>query len=174
MITKDQQKWLNHLSETDRVVIKKFDPKSSEIFEEVKKKIIKALGKVKVFHRGASYLKISGQDEIDIYVPVVPNDFDITVAKMSSTFGEPRSNYPLVRARFHLDGYGKNIDVFVINEKDAGWINSEIFTNWLLTHKETLEKYKKLKEEGVGLSTREYYTIKTGFINGVLEIAKKK
>ena len=59
-MTKDQQKWLNHLSDTDKIIIKPFDPKSNEIFKEAKNKVIKALGKVKVLERGASYLTISG------------------------------------------------------------------------------------------------------------------
>lgn len=172
MITKDQQKWLDHLRTDDEIVIKPFDPESPKIFEEIKDRVVDALGEVRVEHRGASALGISGQDEIDIYVPVAPNDFDGTVTKMSSAFGEPRSNYPLVRARFHLEGYEKNIDVFVINEEDAGWVDSEIFTNWLLTHKEALEEYKKMKERGAGLSTKEYYTRKIEFINGVLIKAK--
>lgn len=60
IMTKDQQKWLNHLSDTDKIIIKPFDPKSHEIFKEAKNKVIKALGKVKVLERGASYLTISG------------------------------------------------------------------------------------------------------------------
>ncbi len=174
MITESQRQWLEHLPNNDQIVIKPFDPESPKIFEEVKEEVVKALGEVRVEHRGASALGISGQDEIDIYVPVAPNNFNSTVTKMSTAFGEPKSNYPLVRARFHLDSYGKNIDVFVINEKDSGWVDSEIFTNWLLTHADTLEEYRKLKESGEGLSTREYYTKKIEFINKIIEISKKK
>lgn len=172
MITKDQQKWLDHLSGTDKIIIKPYDPKSHEIFKEVKKKVIKALGKINVFERGASYLKISGQDEIDIYVPVPPKDFDIYVEKMTKIFGKPGSNYPLVRARFRIPGYKKHIDVFIINKKDKGWIDSEKLTKYLKTHKEALNEYRKLKEGGGGLSIKEYYTRKIIFINKVLKIAK--
>lgn len=123
-------------------------------------------------HRGASALGISGQDEIDIYVPVSSGDFDMYVEKMRRVFGDPGSLYPLIRARFRVKGYKKHIDVFIINKEDKGWIDSEIFTNWLLSHPNTLEEYRKLKEGNAGLSTKEYYTRKTEFINRVLEIAK--
>lgn len=172
MITKDQQKWLDHLSGTDKIVIKPYDTKSREIFKEVKRKVIKALGKINVFERGASYLKISGQDEIDIYVPVLPKDFDIYVDKMTKIFGKPGSNYPLVRARFRIPGYKKHIDVFIINKQDKGWVDSEIFTKYLITHRDVLEKYRDLKEGGKGLSVREYYTKKITFINKIIKLSK--
>jgi len=172
VITQSQQKWLDHLRLDDSVTIKPYDPRSPEIFEKVKGQVITALGDVRVEYRGASALKISGQDEIDIYVPVPPESFDETVGKMCESFGSPRSLYPLVRARFPVEGYGKHVDVFVINEKDAGWVDSEIFTNWLISHPETLEEYRELKKRGAGLSTKEYYTRKIEFINDILEKAK--
>lgn len=172
MITKDQQKWLNHLSDTDKIIIKPYDPKSSLIFNEVKKKVIGALGKVRILERGASYLGISGQDEIDIYVPVSPENFDKYVEKMTKVFGKPGSNYPLIRARFRIPGYEKHIDVFVINKEDKGWTDSEALTKYLKTHKKVLVEYRKLKEEGNGLSTKEYYTKKIIFINKILKKAK--
>lgn len=75
MITKAQQEWLDHLSDTDLIKIVPYDKNSPEIFNKVKKLAIEALGdNFEVLHRGASYLEISGQDEIDIYVPVSPSD----------------------------------------------------------------------------------------------------
>jgi GrpB-like predicted nucleotidyltransferase (UPF0157 family) len=93
---------------------------------------------------------------------------------MEVSFGTPASLYPLVRARFPVEGYGKHIDIFVINEKDAGWTDSEIFTDWLTSHPKTLEEYREMKEGGTGLSTQAYYTRKIEFINGILEQAKVK
>jgi len=174
MLTKQQQKWLDHLNDRDQIVIKPYDLKSEEIFEEVKEKIIDYLGDENaVLHRGASYLKISGQDEIDIYIPVKPEIFDSTVDKMKEGFGDPKSLYPLVRARFRVGGYDKHIDVFVINKEDTGWVDSELFTEYLVSHPKALDDYRRLKESGEGLSTREYYKRKIVFINEVLDKAKK-
>jgi GrpB-like predicted nucleotidyltransferase (UPF0157 family) len=170
MLTKSQQKWIDHLKDDDRIIIKPYDPKSPEIFEKVKKQVIAGVGKVRVEHRGASYLKISGQDEIDIYIPVSTKEFDKYVTKMTEAFGKPKSLYPLIRARFPFEGCGKHIDVFVINEKDKGWTECETFTNYLLSHPKDLEEYKNLKENNAGLSTREYYTRKIEFINKILKL----
>lgn len=169
MITKDQQEWLDHLSDIDLIKIVPYDKNSLAIFNKVKKHIIKALGdNIKVLHRGASYLEISGQDEIDIYVPVSPSDFDNTVERMTKAFSKPRSLYSLIRARFRLDGFNKHVDVFVINKEDKNWIDSEKFTNYLTNNPEALEKYRLLKEDGSGIPVRKYYTRKIEFINETL------
>lgn len=169
MITKSQQKWLDHLSDTDLIKIIPYDNKSPQIFSKAKELVTNALGEdYEVLHRGASYLEISGQDEIDIYVPVSPSNFDITVEKMKKAFSEPRSLYPLVRARFRLEGFDKHVDVFVINKEDKNWTDSEKFTNYLIENPPILEEYRQLKEKGDGMSVRDYYTRKTEFINKIL------
>lgn len=169
MITKTQQEWLDHLSDTDLIKIVPYDKNSPEIFSKVKRLVDKALGgEFEVLHRGASYLEISGQDEIDIYVPVSPSDFDKIVEKMTKAFSKPRSLYPLIRARFRIEGFNKHVDVFVINKEDKNWIDSEKFTNYLTNNPEALEKYRLLKEDGSGIPVRKYYTRKIEFINETL------
>ncbi len=169
MITKSQQTWLDHLSDTDLIEIVPYDDTSPQIFEKAKKQVIDILGNnFEVLHRGASYLEISGQNEIDIYVPVPPSVFNKTVEKMSTSLSEPRSLYPLVRARFRLEGFNKHVDVFIINKEDKNWIDSEKFTNYLLNNPLVLDKYRELKEDGDGMSVRKYYTRKIEFINEIL------
>ena len=128
------------------------------------------LGKnIQVEHCGATSLKISGQDEIDIYVPVPPADFNNYIPLLAEIFKEPKSHYPLERARFVTIEKGKHVDVFLINKECSGWLNGVKFEQYLKTHPETLKEYERLKESGDGLSTREYYRRKIEFINGVLE-----
>lgn len=169
MLTQDQEKWINHLSDTDKVKIVPFDPNCQEKFEKVKKIIQSKLGEtIRIEHRGASGLGISGQDEIDIYVPVQPNRFDSLAVSLTELFGKPRSYYPLERVRFVTSEAEKHIDVFLINEEHQGWLDSVKFESCLRSNPETLEEYRKLKESGNGLSTREYYRKKIEFINNVL------
>lgn len=172
MLSKKQKDWLNHLSSDKKISILPFDPRVNEIFTKVKAKIQSKLGKnVKVEHRGASSLGISGQDEIDVYVPVPPMEFDLYISKMSKMFGEPRSLYPLERVRFSEEIDGKKIDLFLINEEHDDWINGCKFENYLKSHSKYLEKYKILKEEMNGFSVKDYYTRKNEFINKILKKA---
>ncbi len=169
MITKKQLKWINHLSRVDKIKIVPFDPTAEEKFQKVKQQIRGALGKdIPVVHRGASSLGISGQDEIDVYIPVPPNQFDLLIEPLKKIFGDPGSRYPLERIHFVTKVDGKHIDVFLINEECEGWINGVKFENYLRSHPEALEKYKKLKEDSDGLSGREYYTRKIEFFNKTL------
>lgn len=174
MLSKKQKDWLNHLSSEKKINILSFDPKVNEIFLKVKEKIQSNLGiNTRVEHRGASSLGISGQDEIDVYVPVPPAKFDSYIPKMSRIFGEPRSMYPLERVRFSEEIDGKKIDLFLINEEHDDWINGIKFENYLKLHSKDLEKYKKLKEEMNGFSVKDYYTRKNEFINEILKKANK-
>lgn len=174
MLSKKQQDWLNHLSSDKKISILPYDSRANDIFLKVKNKIQSKLGgTVKVEHRGASSLGISGQDEIDVYVPVPPSEFDSCIPKMSKIFGEPRSMYPLERVRFSEEVDGKKIDLFLINEKHDDWINGCRFENYLKSHPKDLEKYKKLKEEMNGFTVKDYYTRKNEFINKILTKANK-
>ncbi len=169
MLTAEQQKWIDHLSETNIISVLPFDPTSEEKFLSVKAAINKVLGsQQEVVHSGASSLGISGQDEIDMYVPVAPADFDEVVGRLKSLYGEPKSIYPLVRVHFMTAVQNKRVDVFVINKYDSGWIESVKFMTHLRANPEALERYRRLKENNAGLTTREYYRRKTEFINEIL------
>lgn len=168
MLTKDQEKWINHLSATDKIKITPYNPKTKEVFEKIKKEIQKVFGAVDVFHRGATSLGISGQGEIDCYVPVAENDFNKYLEKMIKYFGPAGSIYSLDRARFvkYIDGI--KIEMFIINKTGDGWLNGLRFEGYLMKHPEALEAYKKLKENSDGLSVQEYYRRKTEFLNDIL------
>ncbi|MDO8555195.1 MAG: GrpB family protein [bacterium] len=172
MIREDQKKWVNHLSDDSKIRIAPFDPSSQEKFEKVRSIIQSKLGKtIKIEHRGATSLGISGQDEIDIYIPVSPEIFDSYVIPLTELFGEPKSHYPLERVRFVTSEAGKHIDVFLINKESLGWLECIKFEHYLKNHTGTLEEYKQLKESIDGVSVKEYYRRKIEFINSILEKA---
>jgi len=169
MLSKKQKEWIDHLSDKKTIKIIPYDPTSEDKFKRIKSKIQKELGKsVEVKHCGATSLKISGQDEMDIYLPISPDEFDDMIGRLTKLFGKPRSHYPLERARFVTEESGKHIDVFVINNKNEGWTNSLKFEKYLRSHPEELKRYEKLKENGDGLSVREYYKRKIVYINELL------
>lgn len=170
MLREDQKKWIDHLSDDSKIKIVPFDLSSQKKFEKVKLLIQSKLGnEIQIEHRGATSLGISGQDEIDIYIPVLSEEFNKYINPLTELFGEPRSHYALERARFVTFENGKHIDVFLINKEGVGWIEGLKFENYLKGHPQALEEYRKLKESGNGLSTREYYRRKIEFINDILE-----
>lgn len=174
MLRKDQKEWINHLSDDSKIKIVPFDPSSQEKFEKVKLLIQSKLGhETQIEHRGATSLGISGQDEIDIYIPVLRGDFNKYLKPLTELFGEPRSHYAFGRARYVTSIDGKHVDVFLINKEGSGWTEGLRFENYLKENPQVLEEYRKLKESGDGFSTREYYRRKIEFINDILEKVEK-
>lgn len=169
MLTLDQEKWIKSLgSKANKIKIVPYDPKIKVVFEKIKKEIQDDFGAIKVFHCGSTGMGISGQGEIDCYIPVSESNFDEYIRKMIAHFGPAGSIYPLRRARFvkYIDGI--KIEMFIINEKHYDWINCLRFENYLKSHTEALEAYSKLKENCDGVSVPEYYRRKTEFINDIL------
>ena len=169
MLTNKQKKWIAHLSDKNKIRIVRFDPTADEKFKKIKQKIQDILGKkVSVQHRGATSLRISGQDEIDVYVPVSPLRFNSSIDQLKRIFGEPKSLYLLERVRFTTEEDGKHVDIFLMNRECDGWKNGVKFEKYLKSHAKSLKDYRKLKEDGDGLSVREYYRRKLEFINDIL------
>ncbi len=67
---------------------------------------------------------------------------------------------------------GKRIDIYLINKDAPSYLNGVRFENRLKSHPDDLDRYKILKEEGSGLSVREYYRRKIEFINEILAKAE--
>ena len=96
MLTPDQEKWINHLSDQIPITILPFDPSAPQKFEAVKRKIQDVLGpETRVEHRGATSLGISGQDEIDVYIPVPEDLFDVQLIPLSAAFSWSTPNMTL-------------------------------------------------------------------------------
>ncbi len=169
MLTPEQEKWIAHLSNEEKITIVPWDSATPQIFEKVKERIQKGAGNdIKVFHYGASGLGISGQDEIDVYVPVPPDRFNSLAAVFNGFLGEPGSRYPLKRIRYKIEQDGKRVDVFLSNEDHPDWINLLKFNKYLKDNPQALKAYRILKERGHGLTVREYYRRKLEFINDIL------
>lgn len=169
-LNKKEKDWVSHLSITDKIKIVPFDKSTEDKFEKIKSYINDQIGDyVEVKHCGASSLGISGQDEIDVYIPILEEEFNKYTKRLTKLFGEPRSNYPLERTRFKTSIDKKRIDVFLINKESDGWLNSVKFENYLRKNKDCLKRYEILKESGDGMSVKEYYEKKIMFINSVLK-----
>lgn len=169
MLTKADIKWLAHLSNSKKVKIVPYNPKLKRIFEKQKKEILDILGPdVEVLHRGASGMGISGQEEIDIFIPVSLDSFDKIAKKLKSVFGHPKSFYPKQRVRFNRQHNKTTIEIFIVNKDSKRWKRSTAFEDYLKTHPDAKEAYRKLKESSDGIGIKEYYRRKMEFINKII------
>jgi len=156
------------LSGDDRIEIRPYDLHAPEIFAKIEKRIRSGFEEnIKIELRGSTRLGISGQGELDIYIPVAPESFNRMLERLEKILGAPGSVYPERRARFVEDSEGMKAEIFLINEKSDDWTRCLKFENYLETHPEALTAYEKTKKDGNGLSTREYYRRKNEFMNEV-------
>ena len=170
MLTSDQKAWLDHLNDSDCVRVVPYDPKVKQVFQKIKSDLIAVLGKVPIVHKGSTALKIAGQGEIDLYLPVARKRFNLYLDKLKDYLGVPGSVYDLRRVRFvkYIDKI--KIEIFIINRNGLDWKNSIKFERRLKNNPKALKAYEKLKLDNAGKTTKGYYTKKIEFINKVLEI----
>lgn len=169
MLTPAQRAWIDHLSDTEQIRIIPYDVSVPERFERIRERIREILGdEFPAEHHGATSFGISGQDEIDVYVPVPVDRFDETVGRLSEVLGEPGSLYLSDRARFTIEDDGKRVDIFPINKDHENWKATLAFERCLREKPEVLARYREMKESCDGLSVREYYRRKYEFVDEVL------
>ena len=97
----------------------------------------------------------------------------IPVESHKKVYGKPASFSPNNRARFNKKLGSINIEIVIVNQASEGWKRNITFENYLKAHPETLDEYRKLKEESNGIGLRQYYRKKMEFINDILKKASK-
>jgi GrpB-like predicted nucleotidyltransferase (UPF0157 family) len=168
MLTPEQEKWIAGRRTDKNISVVPYDPRTEELFAKVAKMIRDVLGPdVLIEHDGASSLGISGQDEIDVSVVADKALFAEYIPKLESVFGPVKASYP-DRSRFEVKEEGKKIDLKIIDATHPNYLRSNIFKAYLRAHPQDLERYRILKEQSNGMSVKEYYRVKTEFINDIL------
>lgn len=173
MLSEDQKKWLNHLSDTNKVKIIPYDLRVKVIFQQQKSELENILGNdVEILHKGASAWGISGKGDVDIYIPVSVEVFDEYFERLKQVLGEPGSYYHNERVRWnrHIDNV--EIEIFLVNHDAQFYKKNMLFWNYIETHPDVLEAYRKIKEEANNTTTKEYYTRKVIFINKIMKSIK--
>lgn len=148
-----------------KVSIKPWDPKVIPVAENIIKKIKEKIPDADVRFMGASALRISGQNDIDIYVFCSDEEKDIYNEKLKELFGEKVKEE---KWKFFEDGF--EISVYINNpenQKQKEQIEIfEIFKN----NPQILKEYEELKLSMNGKTYREYQIAKYLFYNRVLGI----
>lgn len=170
MLSKADRTWLEHLSNSEKVELLPYDPNAKRLFNKQKKEILSILGQATdVLHVGASDMGISGQNEIDVVIPVTPDMFDVVVAKLKKAYGDPDSFYPKRRSRFDRYLMGKKMEVAVVDKHSQEWQKTIAFHKYIKTHPNSLENYRKLKEKYSKAGKKDYYKKKMEFINDITD-----
>jgi GrpB-like predicted nucleotidyltransferase (UPF0157 family) len=161
--------WFMKFSNTKKVKIVPHNPLIKTIFEEFKQILIKQLGNVEIKHMGASALSISGQGEIDLYIPTTPTKFKVIIKKLTKIYGKPGS-LDFDWARFNHTYKNTDFEIMVMHKNCPDYQDNVKLFNYLKTNPSEAKKYEQLKEKYAKISKREYYKQKGIFIRKILQI----
>ena len=165
MLSSDNISWLKRLSNQERIQIVPYNPRTKTIFDVERKYIRSILGnRVRIVHRGATSLKISGQVAVVFNIPFSLKDFDPYLSKLITVYGKPGSLYPTERAKFNIVRSSIPVEIILINTATDAWTKGLAFEHYLKSHPKELNAYRDLKEKCDGVDLREYYTKKLSLL----------
>lgn len=170
MMTLEQETWLTELNDIDSVEIFPYNTETKEKFIRIKRLLHSILGQDTVVeHRGSTSFEISGQGELDIFIPIATEFFDSMIIPLEQVFGKPQSHYFLDCLCFIATVDTIKVKIFVITDNSKSWSNIHIFEEYVREYPEALNAYRIFKGEGHSLSTQAYHRKKLEFINAVLD-----
>lgn len=167
MLSKDEIDYLEKISKNKKVYIYPFDPKLIETAEEIIKTINNIYPNLEIKHMGASALKISGQNDLDIYAFSNPTNFGKYLPGLTKILGEPiRKHETFIEWGF--DKYGFSVQ-FYLTQKDSLTMQKQIKVFEILKNNpDLLKEYENLKSSLNGKSFKEYQVKKYEFYHKIL------
>lgn len=173
MLTPDEIDYLKKIPEDKIVKIYPYDPKTSEIAQEIIKTIKQTYPNLVVEHMGASALKISGQNDLDIFAFSDPKDFGKYLPGLTKLFREPLHKHEtFCEWKFKKDGFDVE---FYLTARDSKTMQRQIetFEN-LKNNPDLLKEYEQLKLSMNGKSFKEYQEKKYEFYHKILDLNENK
>jgi GrpB-like predicted nucleotidyltransferase (UPF0157 family) len=168
MLTPDEIDYLNKIPKDKKVKIYPFNSKVAEIAEKIINSINRIYPDLEIKHMGASALKISGQNDLDIYMFSDPKDFDKYLPGIIEIFGEPLHKHEtFCEWKFQKSGF--DIELY-LTEKDSQTMKRQIAVfETLKNNPELLKVYEQLKGSMNGKSFKEYQEKKYDFYHKILQ-----
>ena len=148
----------------------KFFERNNLAFEDLRAEILERIPDARVEHVGASAIKgLASKGDLDVFVGVDPSHFDETLAKLvdlgcSEKMGTLRTDSLCMLV---VDRYSWDVAIQLV----ANGSKFEFFVRFRDELKRSpllVEKYNKLKEECVDMSSDEYRYLKSKFIESVV------
>lgn len=167
-LTMSQKKYFEYLDPLKakrRVMIHRYRNEISQIAKKIIKKIHSAIPRADVRFIGASALKISGQNDIDIWVLVSPPNRTAYISKLKSVFGDPVKK----GRKWKWEERGYEVAVNVVNPENRIRKKELKIFEILKNNPGTLKAYERLKTSLNGKTYKEYQTRKMWFLNEILD-----
>lgn len=163
MLTKTQKEYLANMpmDKANRIVrIETYNSKTKVIADEYVKKIKKALPKTKVKFMGASALKISGLNDVDIWVLCSKENQGVCLKKLTSIFNQnigEKNSWKLLEDDI-------TVSVKLANPEDLNTKGQLAHFRIFRNNPDLLKNYENLKIKMDGKTYKEYATAKKDFL----------
>ena len=169
MLTPGEIDYLRKIPTNKVVKIYSYDPKVAVAAEGIINSIHKIYPNLVVKHMGASALKISGQNDLDIYTFSDPKDFDKFLPGLIKLFGKPLHKHDtFIEWEFKKNGFDIQFYLTLPPKNHIA-----IFEK-LKNNPDLLKVYEDLKESMNGKSFRQYQEEKYEFYHLILAHGKTK
>ncbi len=168
MFSKDELDYLKKIPIRKRAKVIPYDPELKKIAGKIIESVKDVFTNLEIKHMGASALKISGQNDLDIYAFSNPSEFNKYLPGLIKIFGEPLHKHEtFIEWNFKKRKF--NVQ-FYLTQKDSPTMQKQIKVFEMLKEKpELLKEYENLKYSLDKKSFREYQKKKYDFYHKILE-----
>ena len=173
MLTENQEKYLQTISESKNTEIKPWNPKTREVAYRLIDAIKNADPELGIIYTGASALGISGVNDLDFTVTCPIEDFGKHLPNLIEILGNPQK---IGKENIRWEGIQKEgfiVDVHMTDPDNPSLKEHIRLFELLKNNSELLNEYEVLKIKSNGASYREYQRRKYEFYNKVLGINQK-
>ena len=168
MLTKIQNEYLNSLSKErseESIFVHPYDPRTDIVAEKIIRQIKQLIPEADIKYIGGSALKISGQNDVDLYI-ICPSEVkEDYFSRLFVKFGDQKRN----KWQWH-DDYDIKTTVYLSDPNDRKFTEQLDFFDVCKIKPEVAKEYEAVKESVSGKSYREYQIAKYEFYNRVLGI----
>jgi len=167
MLREEELKYLKKIPQNKKVNFFPYDSKTTQLVDNIIKKIKIKILDLEIKFIGASALKISGQGDFDIYVLCQREKFKHYVTKLIDIFGKPIFQGDYIQWEFKVGSH--DVELYLTDPSDETVKDQFKIFEMLTKDKKLLLKYEHLKEAAKDLPYKEYQRKKYEFYNKLLD-----
>jgi GrpB-like predicted nucleotidyltransferase (UPF0157 family) len=167
MLRTNEESYLQTIPEDKITNIQPFNPQSQVLAEGVIKEIRDVFPDLGVFFGGASALGIAGQNDVDLNLMSVPEEYPKYIPGLVKLFSEPAKSSPnLVKWEFARDEF--EVELYLTDRNSPELQRHMRVYELLRDHSDYKKEYEQIKIACNGLPFREYMRRKYEFFNKIL------
>ncbi|MDP3994851.1 MAG: GrpB family protein [bacterium] len=168
MLTKDEKDSLSKIPKNKKVKIITYNTEVTRMAKKIIVSIKTVYPNINIEHMGASALKISGQNDIDIYAFSDSSDFDEYLLGLIRLFGKPLHKHKtFIEWKFKKNNF--DIELYLTDKNSETMKRQITVFEQLKNDKDLLREYEILKESMNNKPFRDYQKKKYEFYHRVLK-----